>query len=146
MRDEYLPSDEVLLLVIGELDNTRQAAVRKMMAEDADLAATAQRLDAALTAMRAGNVARVGDEFNERLRQRMLEVFGRTQTEKSLPIPRTRLRVEWRWIMRHPVSRVAAAAIFVLAVGGVILWFSMGSTRAAFADFLESIITVTSAK
>ena len=29
----------------------------------------------------------------------------------------------WRWIMRSPVSRVAAATVFVLAIAGVALWF-----------------------
>ncbi len=48
--------------------------------------------------------------------------------------------------MRHPVSRVVAVAVFLLAIGGVALWFATGGTRSAFADLLDSIISVKSAK
>lgn len=75
-----------------------------------------------------------------------LEGFGRTPKESGLPVSRTPSLFNWRSIMRHPLSRVAAAAIFVIAVGGVLLWFSTGGTTPAFADFVESIITVKSAK
>jgi len=44
----------------------------------------------------------------------------------------------WRWIMRSPVSRVAAA-IFVLAITGVALWFHGGGATPALADFLKPI-------
>jgi outer membrane lipoprotein-sorting protein len=101
---------------------------------------------AARTRQELGPTLQQQPRANDRLRQQMLEVFDPTQTETNLPVPKSRYLVNWRWIMRHPVSRVAAATIFVLAAGGVALWFSMGNTNAAFADFLESIITVKSAK
>ena len=48
--------------------------------------------------------------------------------------------------MRSPVSRVAAAAIFVLAVAGVALWFHGGGTTPAFADFIEPILEAKTVK
>ena len=48
--------------------------------------------------------------------------------------------------MRSPVSRVAAAAIFVLAIAGVALWFHGGGTTPAFADFLKPILEAKTVK
>ncbi len=52
-----------------------------------------------------------------------------------------------RWIMRHPVSSAAAAAIFVLAIVGVGLWFSGGGgTTPAYADFLQPLLDAKTVK
>ena len=48
--------------------------------------------------------------------------------------------------MRSPVSRVAAAAIFVLAIAGVALWFHGGGTTPAFADFLQPLLEAKTVK
>lgn len=50
-----------------------------------------------------------------------------------------------RWIMRHPVSSAAAAAIFVVAIVGVGLWFSGGATP-AFADYLQPLLDAKTVK
>jgi hypothetical protein len=42
--------------------------------------------------------------------------------------------------MRHPVSRAAAAAISVLAIGGVVLWLHVSGATPAFADFIRPIL------
>ncbi len=57
----------------------------------------------------------------------------------------TRSLSTWRWIMRSPVSRLAAAAIFVLALGGVALWFH-GGTTPALADFLQPLLEAKTVK
>ena len=54
--------------------------------------------------------------------------------------PRIRSLDTWRWIMRRPVSRVSAAAVLVLAVTGVALWFHGGGATIAFADLIAPII------
>ncbi len=48
--------------------------------------------------------------------------------------------------MRSPVSRVAAAAIFILAIGGVALWFHGGGTTPAFANFLQPLLDAKTVK
>jgi outer membrane lipoprotein-sorting protein len=48
--------------------------------------------------------------------------------------------------MRSPVSRVAATIIFVLAIGGVALWFHGSGAGTALADFAQPIITAKNAK
>ena len=126
MSDKHLPSDELLQLVFGELDNTREAAVRKTVAADAELSATVRGLDTAVMAVRAENVGLVGDEFNDRLRERLMEVFA-TQASASRPAVTTKSFVNWRWIMRHPVSRFAAVAILAIAAVAV----AFGSTASA---------------
>ena len=146
MNDNDLPNDDLLQFVFGELDEARQAAVRKAVAEDAELAATARGLAAAVAAVRAENVGQVSDDFNDRLRRRMPEVFDCAQAETTRPTFLTRSLTTWRWIMRSPVSRVAAAAIFVLAIAGVALWFHGGGTTPAFADFLEPILEAKTVK
>jgi outer membrane lipoprotein-sorting protein len=52
----------------------------------------------------------------------------------------------WRWIMRSPVSRVAAAAIFICALGGVTLWFHGAGARFSLADFARPIVEAKTAK
>jgi outer membrane lipoprotein-sorting protein len=48
--------------------------------------------------------------------------------------------------MRSPVSRVAAAVIFVVALGGVALLFHGGGATFAFGDFIAPILEAKSAK
>ena len=64
-----------------------------------------------------------------------------TQAEMIQPSLLTRSLNRWRWIMRSPVSRIAAAAIFVLAIG-VAMLFQGGGGGAAFAfdDFAAPIL------
>jgi outer membrane lipoprotein-sorting protein len=47
--------------------------------------------------------------------------------------------------MRHPASLATAAAIFVLAITGVALWFHAGGTTPAFAEFMQPILEAKSA-
>ena len=52
-----------------------------------------------------------------------------------------------RWIMRHPVSSAAAAAIFVFAIVGVGLWFSGGGgATPALADYLQPFLDAKTVK
>jgi hypothetical protein len=48
--------------------------------------------------------------------------------------------------MRSPVSRVAAAVILVVAIGGVAVWFHGGGTTFAFADFVKPILEAKNAR
>ena len=48
--------------------------------------------------------------------------------------------------MRSPVSRATAAAIFVLAIVGVALWFHGGGTTPAFANFLQPLLDAKTVK
>ncbi len=48
--------------------------------------------------------------------------------------------------MRSSVSRVAAAAIFVLAIGGVALWLHGGGATLAYADFVAPILDAKTVK
>jgi len=146
MNDDHLPDDDVLRLVFGELDAERQAAVRKSVAEDAELAATVRGLEAAVVAVRAEDVGHLSARFNDRLRGRTSEVFDHAQPETTRPTLVTRSLNTWRWIMRSPVSRAAAAAIFVLAIVGAALWFYGAGTTPAFADFAHFIEPIRDAK
>lgn len=50
-----------------------------------------------------------------------------------------------RWIMRHPVSSVAAA-VLLLAIVGVGLWFSGGGATPALADYLQPLLDAKNVK
>lgn len=67
-----------------------------------------------------------------------------TETTRSSFFPRS--RTTWRWIMRSPVSRVTAAALFVFAVTSIVLWFHSGGTTPAFANFIEPILNAKTVK
>ena len=85
-------------------------------------------------------------EHRDQLRKQALEVFDRA------PMPRYTVKFpkhlfsNWRYIMRQPIARVAAAIVIIIMVSGVALWFSGGGTKAAFADFVASIVEAKSAK
>jgi outer membrane lipoprotein-sorting protein len=113
---------------------------------DEELAATLEGLAAAVAAVRAENVGQPSDDFNDRLRRRMSEAIEPERAETTRPTFLTRSRTTWRWIMRSPVSRVAAAAILVLAIGGVVFWFHGGGTTPACADFLQPILEAKTVK
>lgn len=71
----------------------------------------------------------------------------RTQAEMIQPSLFTRSLNRWRWIMRSPVSRIAAAAIFVLAITGVAMLFQGGGGASfAFADFAAPILEAKTVK
>lgn len=64
--------------------------------------------------------------------------------ERPIPSP---LSLHYlRSIMRSPVSRVAAAAVFVVAIAGVALWINGSGVAPAFADVAQRIINMKSAK
>jgi hypothetical protein len=56
----------------------------------------------------------------------------------------TRSLRSWRRIMRSPISRVAAAVIFVLALGGVALLLHGSVTAVSFAQVVEKVLQVRS--
>ena len=70
----------------------------------------------------------------------------RTRAEMIHPTLLTRSLDTWRWIMRSPVSRVAAAVILVLAITGVAVLFHGGGATFAFADFVKPILEAKTAK
>jgi outer membrane lipoprotein-sorting protein len=51
-----------------------------------------------------------------------------------------------RWIMRSPVSRVAAAVVLVIAITAVALWLHGGGATPAYADFIQPILEAKSVK
>jgi outer membrane lipoprotein-sorting protein len=73
-------------------------------------------------------------------------VEASAQAEINHPTLLSRSLETWRWIMRHPVCRTAAAAILVLVIVGVALWFHAGGATSAFADFVQPILDAKSAK
>jgi len=146
MKNNNVPDEDLARFLFGELTEADAAAVRKAVAEDAELAATAQGLAAAVAAVRAEYVGPDSDEFNDRLRQRMSEVLDCAEAETTRSTLFARSLTTWRWIMHSRISRVAAAAIFVLAIGGVALWFHGIGTTPAFADFLEPILDAKTVK
>lgn len=69
-----------------------------------------------------------------------------TQTETHGPVLVTRPAFDWRWIMRPPVSRVAAAVVFALGITGVAAWFHGGGATFAFDDFAAPILKAKTVK
>ncbi len=65
----------------------------------------------------------------------------RTREEMVHPPVRSTFLDIWSWIMRSPTSRISAAAILALAIGGVAVWFFGGGTTPVFADFIEPILS-----
>jgi outer membrane lipoprotein-sorting protein len=66
------------------------------------------------------------------------EMIHRSRFSRSLD--------KWRWIMRSPVSRVAAAVVSILAVTGIVLWLHSGGATLAIADFVKPILEAKTAK
>jgi outer membrane lipoprotein-sorting protein len=85
-------------------------------------------------------------EHREQLWRQVLEVFDRVQAEAARPAFFHHSRVHWRQIMRHPASRVVAAATFVVAIVGVVAWFHGGGATPALADFFAPILDAKTAK
>ena len=67
-------------------------------------------------------------------------------TEMIHPNFLTRSLNKWRWMMRSPVSRVTAVAIFVFAVVGTMLWFQGVGATPAFAEVAKKILDMKSAR
>ena len=95
---------------------------------------------------RAGGDDAPRPEHGQQLRRQALAVFDRAQAEATRPTFLTHSLANWRWIMRFPVSRIAAAAVFVFAIAGVALWFHVSGTQYAFAEFIKPILEAKSAK
>ena len=102
---------------------------------------------AALFAAASGAEPPADEEFLQRLREKSATAFAESPcvidsapAEIIRPAFPTHPLTNWRWIMRSPISRVTAAAIFVFAIAGVALWFHVSGTTPAFADFLQPIL------
>jgi outer membrane lipoprotein-sorting protein len=95
---------------------------------------------------RAGGDDSPRPEHQRQLRGRLLEVFDLAPAETVHPTFLTRSLANWRWIMRSPISRAAAAAIFVFAILGVVLWFHTAGATPAFADFIQPILDAKTVK
>ncbi len=70
----------------------------------------------------------------------------RTQAEMIQPQQLSRSLDNWRWIMRSPVFRVSTAAVFVLTITSVALFFRGGGAAFAFADFAAPILEAKTVK
>ena len=84
-------------------------------------------------------------EHRQQLRRRVLEVFDRAGARKSWFFPILHLPIDWRFVMHHPISRIAAATIFTVALAATALLFYGGGTNPAFADLIEPILTAKTA-
>jgi hypothetical protein len=96
----------------------------------------------------AGTEARTGEasagdcpDFRGHRGEAVVDENGTVPFDMDIhPTLLTRSQHTWRWIMRSPVSRIAAAVIFIVALGGVAVWFHGGGTTPAFADFIAPIL------
>ncbi len=76
--------------------------------------------------------------------QRTVEASA--QAEIIHPTLLTHSLDNWRWIMRSPVSRIAAAVVFVVAITGVFFWLHTGGATVSFAEVVERFLMVKSYK
>jgi outer membrane lipoprotein-sorting protein len=85
-------------------------------------------------------------EHQQQLREQALAVFDLAQAKPTRPgFGPTKLADYWRWIMRSPVSRIAAAIVFAVAIGGVALLFHGSGAAYVLADFIQPIIDAKTA-
>ncbi len=77
----------------------------------------------------------------ETLRRRMLSVFNKTAQQSQKPT--TPLGVLWRTIMKSPITKIAAAAVIIIAV--LIGIHQFGASTPAFADIVRPLLTARTA-
>ncbi len=136
--------------VPNDADNALNQAIHAAMAQPSPTDAKTRVLEkaVALSDHRNSLAAKTSDAITNHDERRMADDFvdfaGRV--ERSEPHRPDRLTfvthslANWRWIVRHPLSRVTAAAILFLAISGVVLWLHGSGTSAALADFIQPIL------
>jgi outer membrane lipoprotein-sorting protein len=146
-------AEPISLAAAGCLSPDEQQAVRRHLETCSDCRERLEQLTRLCGVLAKAQLSTVGTEaaIVERVMSAVASEESRqptvcTYAESIHPTPFARSLSNWRSIMRSPVSRVAAAAVLVLAIGGVALWFHAGSTTAAFADFVAPILEAKSAK
>jgi hypothetical protein len=131
MNDKHVSDEELVALVFGELDATRQTEVPAAVAEDAELTAAAEGLETAVAAVRAEGTVGISGDFNDRLRRRL-----RAESVTTAIAPRRR-----RFWLLAPLPLAAAAAI--LLVLGLFGPFWPGGQRSqsamAWADVVRAV-------
>lgn len=85
-------------------------------------------------------------EHQRQLREQSLAAFDIAQAKPTRRAFGPTLADYGRWIVRSPISRVAAMIVLVVAVGGVAIWFYGGGATYAFADFVAPILEAKTAK
>lgn len=70
----------------------------------------------------------------------------RARMKTILPRSPTHSLDTWRWMMRSPVSRVAAAVVFFVAISGVALWFHGSGATMTFAQVVKPILEAKNAQ
>jgi outer membrane lipoprotein-sorting protein len=116
MSQNNLTDDDLLQLILGELDDDRQPAVRKAMAENAELAAAARAMATAVAAVRAENAGRLSDDFNDRLRRRLSD----SAEERVSPLRRMAMDRRWQ-LSAGAMAALAAVLAFLLLWGGSVV-------------------------
>lgn len=84
-------------------------------------------------------------EHQRQLREQSLAAFDMAQAKATRRAFGPTLADYRRWIMRSPISRIAATIIFVFVIGGVAIWFHGSGATYALADFMQPIIDANSA-
>jgi outer membrane lipoprotein-sorting protein len=90
--------------------------------------------------LRARPLPGLSDEARRRLLADLASAAIDNVDSPAANLAAARSLTNWRCIMRSPVSRIAAAAIFVLAITGVALFFPGSGATFAFDDFAASIL------
>jgi outer membrane lipoprotein-sorting protein len=88
----------------------------------------------------AGADAAPRPQHQQELRKQALAAFDLAQAKPARRAFLPTSLADWRWIMRSPVSRIAATVIFVAALGGVGLWLHGGGATYALADFTKPLL------
>jgi hypothetical protein len=96
--------------------------------------------------LRARPLPGLSDEARRRLLAELASVTVDNSDRLVTDLSDTHALTNWKRIMRHPVTRVAAAVILVLAIAGVALLFHGGGTTPAFADFVQPILKAKTVK
>ena len=90
--------------------------------------------------LRARPLPGLSDEARRRLLADLASAAIDNVDSPAANLAAARSLTNWRCIMRSPVSRIAAAAIFVLAITGVALFFPGSGATFAFDDFAAPIL------
>ena len=146
-------AEPISLLAVGCLSTDEEQDVRRHIETCSDCRERFRQLTelcgALAEAQLPANVAEIG------IVERVMSVVAseesgrplvRTQAEMIQPQQPSRSLDNWRWIMRSPVFRVSAAAVFVLAITSVALFFRGGGVAFAFEDFAAPILEAKTIK
>jgi len=124
---------------LRELPEQQSSEVKKHLAECRQCRDELKKLEAVLECAESMSELSADQQVCESAKQALLEAVADEETKQPTPRPTIRLDIIWSTIMKNPITKLAAAAVIIIAILAGLPLINNGGSGIALAQVLEKI-------